>query len=149
METIKGYLLVPHHDIPADGPLRLGSIISDQRDPDSLNEGAIVEMSSDSIHISHKYDWVETVESNGGANAGVCARYLGAFFGGSLGGHYNAKSLTHYRLRHLETSFFTPSQEYVEDTINKYKVWTYLEGSRLDPVYMITVSKSDEDQTRR
>ena len=149
METIKGYLLVPHHDIPADGPLRLGSIISDQRDPDSLNEGAIVEMSSDSIHISHKYDWVETVESNGGANAGVCARYLSAFFGGRLGGHYNAKSLTHYRLRHLETTFFTPSQEYVEDTINKYKVWTYLEGSRLDPVYMITVSKSDEDQTRR
>ena len=132
------YLLVPHHDIPADGPLLLGSIISDPRDPESLNEGAIVEISSDSIHTIHKYEWEETVESNGGANAGVCARYLSAFFGGSLGGNYNAKSFIHYRFRDLETSFFTPSQGYVEDTVNKHKVCTYLEGSRFAPVYMIT-----------
>lgn len=138
MDTTKVYLLVPHHDIPADGPLILGTIISDLRDPDSLNEGAVVDISADSIHPTHKYGWEETVEANVGANASVFARYLSAFLGGSLGGRWDAKSVLHFKFRDLETSFFTPSQEYIEKAVGKHKVQEYLKGSRFAPVYMIT-----------
>jgi len=138
MDSVKLYLLAPHYDIPADGPLVLGTIISDVRDPDSLNEGALVEISPSSIYTTHKYDWDETVESNQGANASVCARYLSAFFGGGLGGHWDAKSIIHFRFPDLETTYFKPSQEYVKNAVSKHKVRAYLEGSRFTPVYMIT-----------
>jgi hypothetical protein len=138
METTRLYLLVPHHDIPAGGPLVLGTIISDLRDPESLNEGAVVDIPPDSIHADHKYDWEETIEANVGANASVFARYLSPFLGGSVGGHWDTKSVIQYKFRDLETSFFSTSQHYVEKAVNKHKVQAYLEGSQFAPLYMIT-----------
>lgn len=139
MEPIKLYLLVPHHDVPADGPLVLGTIITDLRDPDSLNEGAVVGIPPENIHTTHKYEWEETIEFDEGANTGVCARYISALlFGGSLSGHSEARSVIQYRFLDLETKYFSPTQEYMEHAVNKRKVRMYLEGSRFAPVYMIT-----------
>jgi hypothetical protein len=137
MSTVKLYLLVPHHDIPADGPLVLGSIISDLRDPESLNGRALVYIPQEDIQTSHKYDVQDTTESAGGGYVGVCARFLSAVFGGSLGANYDGKSVINYRIPDLETTYFTPSQSYIEKAVNKHKVRIYLECASFPPVYMV------------
>lgn len=146
METVKLYLLAPHHDIPADGPLVLGSLISDLRDPESLNERAVVYIPQEDVHTSNKYDLEETTESARGGYVGVCARYLSAILGGSLGANCDGKSGFHYKIPHLETSYFTPSQSYVEQAVNKHKVRTYLEYASFSPIYMIIGLKISRGQ---
>ena len=138
METTKLYLLAPHHDIPADGPLVLGSIISDLRDPDSLNKNAIVPIAQRDIQTSHKYDWQYTTETSRGGCLNVCARYLSSFFNSTLGGNSNDNSVVRYHFRDLETTYFTPDLSYVKKAVNKHKVHTYLEFASFTPVYMIT-----------
>jgi hypothetical protein len=132
------YILVPHHNIPADGPLVLGSIISDLSDPESLNEGAVVDIPRDSIRTVHKYNWQDTTESARRGSASVWVHYLNAFLGGSLGGTCDTKTVVHYKISDLETTYFTPNQVYVEDAVNKHKVRTYIEGALYTPLYMIT-----------
>jgi len=138
MDTQKLYILLPHHDIPADGPLVLGSIISDLRDPDSINKGAVVKIPPKDIYTTHKFNWRHTTESVRGGNAGLMARYINPFLGGSLGGNCDSKTITQYNIPDLETTYFIPDQDYVTKAINKQKVRTFLEGSRYEPVYMIT-----------
>jgi hypothetical protein len=139
MATLKMYMLLPHHDIPADGPLVLGSIVSDLRDPgDSLNEGAVVEIAQSSIRTVHKYDWQCTIESTQGGRAGVLARFFGALPWASLGASFDAKTVVHYSFRDLETTYFSPSQAYVEAAVNKPQLKEYLDGAQYTPVYMIT-----------
>jgi hypothetical protein len=137
---MKIYMLVPHHDFPPDGPIVLGSIISDIRDPgNSLNREDIVEIPEDSKHKTHKYDWQHTIESTNDGRTGVWARCLSILgLGGSIGVGYDSRSLDHYRFQDLETVFFTPSQSYIEKAVNKDSVREYLEGSLYAPVYIIT-----------
>jgi hypothetical protein len=138
MASTKTYLLVPHHDFPADGPIVLGSIILDPREPgESLNEAEIPEIPIK--YPSHKYNWEQTVESMRNCNAGVwarCVEYVG--WSGSLGMGFDTVIVDHYKFAHLETTFFTPSQEYIEGAVKTPKIRSFLEGARYAPVYMIT-----------
>jgi hypothetical protein len=137
--TLKLWMLVPHHDFPADGPLVLGSIIGNLSDPgDSLNEGAIIEIPQSSIHKVHKYDYRTTIESTTNGGAGVLARYLSAFSWGKLGASFDTKTTTHFHFRDLETTYFSPNLSYVKQSLSKHDVQEYLEGANYAPVYMIT-----------
>jgi hypothetical protein len=138
MATTKTYILVPHHDFPADGPIVLGSIIADLRDPgDSLNKESIVEISS--RYTSHKKDWEHTIELIRDGRTGVWAQYLSLLgLGGNFGASFDARTTDHYRIKDLETTYFSPTQAYVEEAVNKPDVRSYLKGSRYAPVYMIT-----------
>jgi len=137
--TLKLWMLVPHHDFPADGPLVLGSIIGNLSDPgDSLNEGAIIKIPESSIHKVHKYDYRTTIESTTNGGAGVLARYLSAFSWGKLGASFDAKTTTHFHFRDLETIYFSPKPSYVKQSVSKHDVQEYLEGANYAPVYMIT-----------
>lgn len=135
---MKTYILVPHHDFPADGPIVLGSIITDLRDPgDSLNKESIVEIPSK--YTSHKQDWRHTIELRRDGRTSVWARYL-SFLGlhGNFGASFDARTTEHYRIEDLETTYFSPTQAYIEEAVNKPDIRSYLKGSRYAPVYMIT-----------
>ena len=138
MATIKTYILVPHHDFPADGPIVLGSIIADLRDPgDSLNKESIVEIPS--RYSSHKQDWEHTIELMRDGRTGVWSRYLSFLgLGANFGASFDTRTTDHYRIKDLETTYFSPTQAYVEEAVSKPEVRSYLKGSRYAPVYMIT-----------
>jgi hypothetical protein len=140
MSSTKTYMLVPHHDFPADGPLRLGSIILDPKEPgESLNEGDIVEVPAPSLHSSHKYNWEQTIDYTRDGRAGVwarCVHLLG--LGGNFGGSLDTTAIDHYRFQDLETTYFFPSQEYLNEAVKKPDILSYLEGARYAPVYIIT-----------
>ena len=137
--TVKLWMLVPHHDFPADGPLVLGSIIGNLSEPgDSLNEGDIVEIPQSSIHEVHKYDYRTTIESTTKGEAGVLARYLSVFSWGKLGASFDAKTTTHFHFGDLETTYFSPKPSYVKQSLSKHDVQEYLEGANYAPVFMIT-----------
>jgi hypothetical protein len=140
MSATKTYMLVPHYDFPPDGPIVLGSIISNIRDPgDSLNEEDIVEIPESSRHTTHKFDWQHTAESINGGGTGLWARCLSILgFGGNINAHFDSRSLDLYRIRDMETVFFSPSQTYLKQAVNKDCVRQYLEGSLYAPVYIIT-----------
>ena len=137
---MKTYMLVPHYDFPPGGPIVLGSIISDIRKPDdSLNPEDIVEIPETSKYATHKHDWQHTVESINGGGTGVWARCLSILgFGGSINMHFDSRSLDHYRFRDLETVFFSPTQGYLKEAVNRESVREYLEGSLYAPIYIIT-----------
>jgi len=140
MSTTKTYLLVPHHDFSAEGPLVLGSIIADPSDPgEILHDEDTVEITSSGNRSTHKYDWDQIFDLTDRGQIGVWARFVNSWLGGNLGGSVDTKAFKHYRIEHLETVDFSPSQDYVENSIRKSSVKAYLEGSRYTlPVYMVT-----------
>jgi hypothetical protein len=94
---MKLWMLVPHYDFPANGPLVLGSIIANLSEPgDSLNEEAIVEIPQSSVHTSHKYEYCITIECTTNGGAGVVARFLRAFSWGRLGANFDAQTSTQF-----------------------------------------------------
>jgi hypothetical protein len=151
--TIKLWMLVPHHDFPANGPLVLGSIIANLSEPgDSLNEAAIVEIPQSSIYTVHKYDYHTTVESTTNGGAGVMARYLSAFSWGRLGASFDAKSTNHFHFRDLETTYFSPKPSYIKESVSKHDVEEYLKGANYAPVFMVTglkISRGGAQVTNR
>jgi hypothetical protein len=141
----KTYMLVPHHDFPADGPVVLGSIIPDPLDPgDSLNEGERVEIPPESRHTTHKYDWEHTIESLKDGRVGVWARWMNMLgLGGNFGANFDTKTVDHYRFQTLETTYFSPSPDYVKEAVKKTAVRLFVEGtSYKSPIYMITGLKT-------
>jgi hypothetical protein len=140
MASIKTYMLVPHHDFPADGPILLGTIILDPQQPgESLNEAEIPEIPPTSKYSCHKYNWEQTVDSTRNGNTSVWARCVNILgLGGSFGLGFNTVAVDHYRFADLETTFFTPSQDYIEKAVKTPKVRSFLEGARYVPVYMVT-----------
>lgn len=134
------YLLVPHYDFPPDGPIVLGSIIFNPREPgESLNGEEIVEIPPISRHTSHKYDWEETIQSVKDGRIGVWARCLNILgLGGNFGVNFDATAVDHCRFDDLETTYFTPTQTYIEEAVAKPAVRSFIQGTQYAPVYMIT-----------
>src|SRR6266852_7566590 len=101
MSSTKTYMLVPHYDFPADGPLHLGSIILDPKEPgESLNEGDIVEIPVTSRHSGHKYNWEQTIDYSRDGRAGVWARCVQLFgLGGNFGGCLDTTARDHFRFQ--------------------------------------------------
>jgi len=137
----KNYFLVPHHDLPADGPLALGGIILDPLDPNQLlNEGEIVDLPILSKHGSHKYNWERTVEDARDGRMSVWTRFVNLLgLGGIFGANFDVKTFTQYKFRDLETIYFNPNPSYVEDTVKKPAVLSCLKKCSYKlPLYMIT-----------
>jgi hypothetical protein len=121
--------------------LRLGSIIYNPKEPgESLNEGDIVDISEDILHTSRKYNWEQTIDWVNNGRVGIWGRcvHLLVGLGGNLGASIDTTGVDFYRFRQLETTYFFPSQEYLEQAVSKPAVSARLKGTRYRPVYMIT-----------
>lgn len=79
------------------------------------------------------------MDSTRNGNTSVWARCVNILgLSGSLGLGFNTVAIDHYRFPDLETTFFTPSQDYIEKAVKTPKVRSFLEGARYAPVYMVT-----------
>jgi hypothetical protein len=144
MASTKTYMLVPHHDFPADGPIALGSIIYDLLDPgESVNENETIEIPADKKYTAHKYDWEQVIESTKDGRGGIWARCLIILgLGGNVGATFDTITVDHYRFQDLETAYFSPTRAYIEESVDKPGVRRFLEGTRYAPMYMVTGLKT-------
>jgi hypothetical protein len=142
MSGPKTYFLVPHYDFPADGPVRLGSLILDPQEPgESINEGKIVEISSP-IYTSTKENWEQSIELSTNGRTGLWARCVNILgLGGNIGASCDATTVEHYQFRDLETKYFSPSPTYLTAACNAPGVRAFLKGTRYAPIYMVTSLK--------
>ena len=138
MSLPKTWFLLPNNDIPADGPLVLGSIIPELLDPTyTLNEGDTVPI--DREYSTYTRDFNHVVKSTGGGSVGLLATFLSSWPGGNFAASFTTTTTTHYRIQNVQTRFFSPTQEYIEKAISSARVLLYLKGSRYkSPLYIIT-----------
>jgi len=138
MSPPKTWFLLPNNDIPADGPMVLGSIIPDLSDPSYiLNEGDTVPI--DREYTTYTRHWDHIVKSAGDGSVGLLATFLSSWQGGKFGASFNTTTTTHYRIENVQTKFFSPTQEYIEKAVGSARVLSYLKGSRYkSPIYIIT-----------
>jgi hypothetical protein len=138
MSPPKTWFLLPNNDIPADGPMVLGSIIPDLLDPTYiLNVGDTVPV--DREYTTYTRDLNHSVKSSGGGSVGLLATFLSSWLGGNFGASFNTTTTTHYRIQNVETKFFIPTPEYIEKAVSSARVLLYLKGSRYkSPLYIIT-----------
>jgi len=152
MSTVKTYFLVPNYDFSADGPLVLGSIISDPVDPSNiLNEDDLIEIPASLRKPStHKYEWQHTVELLRDGKMSVWGQFMNYWLGGTLGGSFDTKAIHDYSIEDLETSYFTPSPGYVKEAMNTDLVQEFLDGCQYRlPLYMVTGLKIGRGQIPR
>ncbi|MCJ1443063.1 MAG: hypothetical protein MMC23_003560 [Stictis urceolatum] len=138
----KSYFLCPHYDypLPPDSPIFLGSIISKPSLPESsLNSTARPSIAS-AIYSSHKTNWelVRTRAFEG--RLGIWAEFLQlSGLGGDLGGEISRNSERGWKFERMDTEFFNPSAEMIEQQVASQTVQRYIVGGRFKrPVYMIT-----------
>ncbi|KAK7417848.1 hypothetical protein QQX98_004323 [Neonectria punicea] len=124
----------------ANGPLHLGSVIADLKDPVPLNPSIIVPIPADEIFKSHLTGFSTTLAKSRRLKLGILARLLG------LNGPAAEPSVSQGRsqdeelsVRLLETQYFNPSPKYMDNSINLPSVKAFRKASRDRlPVFLVT-----------
>ena len=140
MASSRTYFVLTNFDLPPDGPIQLGSIIADPLEPEEiLNSGEVVALPSDYVHTSHKRDW-NIAESLQNGQVSVTARFLSSLRLDDTNATGGVSRVTsRFSIEDVETIDFTPTQNYIDEAINKESVRGYLEGCQNGlPVFMIT-----------
>ncbi|KAL8732950.1 MAG: hypothetical protein Q9181_003756 [Wetmoreana brouardii] len=137
----KTYILLPNFDYPPNGPVALGSIITDPSDPGrSLNRGAIIPRPADCpVDISTKRDWKGTKQRQLEGRAGIWAKFVEVVAGGNIGiqGHRSGDDV--YEFKEMETQFFEPTFRYVAQSMDLPAVTEYIKNTAFRKnTYMVT-----------
>lgn len=138
--NMKTYFLVPHFDCHPDGPLVLGSVLSDPLDP----EGSLtvpLPIAESEIRMSTQTNVEERLRRHRALGGGVFLRFL-EWTGIGVSG---SSDKSHDRLANfakLETRTFKPSDDYVRQSIEAPQIQRYLTSHWVTkPVYMVTSVK--------
>lgn len=122
----------------AGGLLDLGSIIADVASADEppINEGCRVPIAQDRLFCSHQEGFTATRARLRSGECGVVAKLMGlAGVGGEVARTHGRSEEDVYSVRRVDTIYFTPSPEYVRESMAKEDVKEYVEGSGYEPVY--------------
>lgn len=136
------YFLTPDFDIPPPphGPLRLGNIINDIKDPlYALNSNKTILPLDSRIYTTLKQGFTATRSDVQAGKAGIWAKVaMATGLRGEATLKFDNISNDIFEVREIETAFFTPTQEYLEQSMNTPSVKKWLEASRWrKTVYMI------------
>jgi hypothetical protein len=141
---VKTYFLAPNFDIapPPTGPLFLGSIVTDPRNPSrSLTKENDTTPKTTSIYTSYKEGYSVKRSQMREGKVGIWASFLATILG--IGANAEA-SRNHetdevYNCDRLETEYFQPDDAYIFQALQVLRVKSYIEKSWFEkPVYMIT-----------
>ncbi|KAI8201251.1 hypothetical protein K4K48_004749 [Colletotrichum sp. SAR 10_66] len=144
-QQIPKYHIAPHFGIPpteAGGLLELGSIIvSINNADDPINQHCHVRIPISTLFCSHQKGFSATRSSMTSGEYGIWARVFSAS-GGELtfAGERSVKDVYHFRS--IDTIYFNPSQEYLEESMNKTDVKQYMDIFDADSLYMVTGLKT-------
>lgn len=135
------YMLAPNWDFPPSGPIALGSLILNPRDPKrSLNKSRIIPIPDNEITTTNKEDWSisrdELLSGHGGIWANFLAPILGV--GGDISAHGHRDKNEEYKCKRLETKYFDPEPEYIRQSLLDAVVKTYTQKFWGQPLYMVT-----------
>ncbi|KAF2963183.1 hypothetical protein GQX73_g10400 [Xylaria multiplex] len=135
----------------AGGLLELGSIIASIASADEapINESCHVPIPQDRLFCSHQAGFIDTRARLRSGEYGIVARLVGLEgIGGTASGTFERWAEEMYTVERIDTIYFTPSTEYIRDSMGKEDVKDYVEGTGYsEPVYM--PGKRSVDSGRR
>ncbi|KAH6997702.1 hypothetical protein BKA56DRAFT_565918 [Ilyonectria sp. MPI-CAGE-AT-0026] len=146
-QQIPKYHIAPNFSIPpvqAGGILELGSIIASVATADEpINEDCHVRVPISKLFCSHQKRFSATKAHMTGGKYGVWAKLVGVDgVGGELSWAPERSAEDVYHFRSIDTIYFNPSQEYMEESMNKDDVKDHLVGSGYGHVFMVTGLKT-------
>ncbi len=146
-QQIPKYHIAPNFSIPpaeGGGILELGSIIANIADADEpVNADCHVRIPISKLFCSHQTGFSATRSSMMSGEYGIWAKSVGVEgVGGELSWAPQQSAEDVYRFRGIDTIYFNPSQEYVEESMSKDDVKDHMVGSGYRPVYMVTGLKT-------
>jgi hypothetical protein len=147
----KEYLLAPNFDLPPppDGPLKLGQILDDPKDPRyPLNPDDVVSPLESKLYNQTAIGVTAVRSQLGNKEFKLWARMADLIpVGADAEISRNRSSTDIFTIKNIETSYFLPSRKYLEASIKAAEdVKRYLEGGLWgNDVYMITGLKVARD----
>jgi hypothetical protein len=146
-QPIPKYYIAPNFSIPpveAGGILELGSIIAGVASADEpLNEDCHVRIPLAKLFCSHQRGFTVTKSRMTSGEYGVWAKLVGVDgVGGELSWAPERSAEDVYHFRSIDTIYFNPSEEYMEESMDQDDVKDYVMGSGYDPVYIVTGLKT-------
>ncbi|KAK2752268.1 hypothetical protein CKAH01_17741 [Colletotrichum kahawae] len=146
-QQIPRYHVAPNFSIPpveAGGILELGAIIASVADADEpINEDCHVSIPISKLLCSHQKGFSATKSSMTTGEYGIWAKVVGVDgFGCELSWAPERSAEDIYHFRGIDTIYFNPSQEYMEESMSKVDVKDFIVGSGYGPVFMVTGLKT-------
>ncbi|KAJ4172045.1 hypothetical protein NW754_007643 [Fusarium falciforme] len=138
---IQTYHLPPNFSIrPApNGPIQLGSILTNLRDVEILNSDCRVPIDEAKIFSHAQQGFQATASHMRRGELGIWAKAVGfEGLGGELGGSRETSRECKYNFGRLDTLYFSPSPAYRRATMKELDVAEYVEATGWAPVYLVT-----------
>ncbi|WAO95812.1 Hypothetical protein NCS54_01345600 [Fusarium falciforme] len=138
---IQTYHLPPNFSIrPApNGPIQLGSILTNLQDVEVLNSDCRVPIDEAKIFSHAQQGFQATASHMRRGELGIWAKAVGfEGLGGELGGSRETSRECKYNFRRLDTLYFSPSPTYRRATMKELDVAEYVEATGWAPVYLVT-----------
>ena len=135
------YIVAPNWDFLPDGPISLGSLVTDPKNPArSLNRKNREPIEPTDITTSPKHNWSITHEELLLGRVGIWASFLAPIFGFGADSaiHGNRDKDELYACKTLETIYFQPDQAYIAKSLQDPVVKAYTEKFWHMCVYMVT-----------
>ncbi|KAL6720846.1 hypothetical protein ACLMJK_002771 [Lecanora helva] len=135
----KTYFLAPTRDCPPSGPIALGNIIASPSTPEeALNSSPIEPLPP--IHESYKGDWRADLSRYKRGKIGIWTKFLQVLgVGVDVSVNFITGDLDIYQFNRIDTKFFVPSREYVEQSVSTPEVQDFVAKSKFRAnIYMIT-----------
>ncbi|KAH0441204.1 hypothetical protein CcaCcLH18_02114 [Colletotrichum camelliae] len=146
-QQIPKYHIAPNFSIPpieAGGILELGSIIASVADADEpINVDCHVRIPISKLLCGHQYGFSATKSRMATGEYGIWAQVVGVDgLGCELSWAPERSAEDVYYFRRIDTIYFNPTQEYIEESMSKDDVKDHVVGTGYCPVYMITGLKT-------
>lgn len=146
------YILAPNWDFLPDGPIFLGSLIIDPKNPArSLNMKNRIPIAPTDITTSPKNDWSITGEELRSGRVGIWANFLAPILGigadAAIHGTQDKNDL--YECKTMETRYFQPDEAYIAKSLQDPVVKAYTEKFWHKSVYMVTGVKIAKGATMK
>ncbi len=138
---IPTYILAPNWDFLPNGPITLGSLIIDPRDPKrSLNKNSRLPIEPAEITTTIKKDWSITREQLLLGRVGIWASFLAPILGAGADLSTNIKRDSNeiYKCASLETQYFQPDETFISRSLLIPMVKAYTDKFWRSSVYMVT-----------
>ncbi|KAI9146884.1 Cytochrome P450 monooxygenase astJ [Paramyrothecium foliicola] len=137
------YIVWVKGPLPPDGGglLELGSIISSiaAADEPPLNEDCRIHIAEPDLFCSHQRGFTATISKMRSGELGMMAKLVGLQgVGGGVSWASGNNLENIYRIKRLDTLYFTPSQQYIAESMLQPDVKDYVIGTGYKPVYMVT-----------
>ncbi|CAM1501763.1 Fc.00g037470.m01.CDS01 [Cosmosporella sp. VM-42] len=143
LKTVPTYYSAPNFSIPppdSNGPLHLGTLIADLKDPIPLNSGVRLPIPDHEIFRGHLAGFSTTIKKSRDIELGIFLKLLGLEgLGGELSMNRGRSLDEQLFINRLETQYFNPSLAYMNGSMNLQPVKAFRQACRDSlPVFLIT-----------